>query len=98
MYQHLLNAPAAVQLSLVVVRSIQHASVMDMPFSIRSKQEVCVRQWARIFHREIPLAGFRSAEIEEIMQKIENNENVWKRTRDESPEALCLPELLSLLY
>ena len=35
---------------------------------------------------------------EEIMQKIENNENVWERTRDESPEALCLPELLSLLY
>ena len=32
------------------------------------------------------------------MQKIENNENVWERTRDESPEALCLPELLSLLY
>ena len=25
---------------------------------------------------------------EEIMQKIENNENVWERTRDESPELL----------
>ena len=34
----------------------------------------------------------------EIMQKIENNENVRERTRDDSLEALCLPEVLSLLY